>query len=94
LRRGIVRPQLLAGGVLVAAMGAGFLILEIPIVDVWSIPFVIGGAIMVVVSFFVPESAGPPQPPEGSRFCVFCMTPVPLASDRCPHCNGLQPKGA
>jgi len=88
-----MRPQLLAGGLLVVAMGAGFYILEIPIVDVWSLPFLAGGALMMVASFFLPESPGPLQPPEGFRFCVFCSTPVPLASDRCPHCNGLQPKG-
>ncbi len=87
-----MRPQLLVGGLLVALMGAGFYALQIPLVYFWSIPFVAGGAIMIVASFFLSESPGPPTPPEGFRFCVFCSTPVPLASDRCPQCDGLQPK--
>ncbi len=87
-----MRPQLLVGGLLVAIMGAGFYLLQIPFVYFWSVPFVVGGVIMVIGSFFLPESPGPPTPPEGFRFCVFCSTPVPLSSDRCPHCNGMQPK--
>ncbi len=87
-----MRSQLLIGGVLVAAMGAGFYALELPLVYFWSVPFVIGGAMMAIASFFLPPSAGPLKPPEGYRFCVFCSTPVPLAAERCPHCNGLQPK--
>jgi len=75
---------------LVAAMGAGFYVLQLPLVFFWSLPFIIGGAIMMVVSFFVAESLGPVQPPEGFRFCPFCSTPVPTGAERCPHCNGLQ----
>jgi len=85
-----MRPQLLVGGLLVAAMGAGFYVLQLPLVFFWSLPFIIGGAIMMVVSFFVAESLGPVQPPEGFRFCPFCSTPVPTGAERCPHCNGLQ----
>ncbi len=87
-----MRPQLFVGGVLVALMGAGFYILQLPFVFFWSIPFAIGGGIMVVASFFLPEGQGPVKPPEGFRFCAYCSTPVPLAADRGPHCNGVQPR--
>lgn len=89
-----MRPQLLAGGLLVAAMGAGFYVLPLPFVYFWSVPFVIGGALMAMASFFLPETSGPLQPPEGFRFCPFCSTPVPLGSERCPHCNGVQRREA
>jgi len=85
-----MRPQLLFGGLLVAAMGAGFYILELPFVYFWSLPFGIAGVIMVIIGFFAPEGQGPVQPPEGHRFCPFCLTPVQIGVERCPHCNGLQ----
>ena len=85
-----MRPQLLAGGLLVAAMGAGFYALQLPFVYFWSVPFLIGGGIMALGSFFLPESSGPVQPPEGFSFCPFCSTPVPLGAERCPHCDGVQ----
>ncbi len=72
--------------------GGGFYFLELPIVFVWAIPMVIAGAIMSGASLMIPEGRGPVQPPEGFRFCVFCTTPVPIGSERCPHCNGLQLK--
>ncbi len=87
-----MRPQLFAGGLLVALMGAGFYALQLPFVYYWSVPFVAGGILMVAVSFFMSESPGPLVPPEGFRFCVFCSAPVPVTSERCPHCNGVQPK--
>ena len=89
-----MRSQLLVGGLFVGLLGVGFYALQLPFVYFWSIPFGVGGVIMILVSFFLPESTGPLKPPEGFRFCVFCSTPVPLTSDRCPHCNGLQPKEA
>lgn len=73
-------------------MGAGFYLLELPLVYFWSVPFVIGGLLMMGVSYFLDEGAGPVQPPEGYRFCVFCSTPVLMGADRCTHCNGVQPK--
>jgi hypothetical protein len=88
-----MRPQLLVGGLFVGVMGLGFYVLELPLVYYWSIPFGLGGAIMIIASFFLPEAAGPLTPPEGFRFCVYCSSPVPLGSDRCAHCNGIQPKG-
>jgi hypothetical protein len=88
-----MRPQLLVGGLFVGILGLGFYVLELPLVYFWSIPFGIGGTIMIIASFFLPETSGPLVPPEGFRFCVFCSNPVPLNSDRCPHCNGIQPKG-
>ena len=87
-----MRPQLLVGGALVALMGAGFYVLQLPLVYFWSLPFAVGGGLMALASFFLSPTQGPVRPQEGFRFCVFCSTPVPLASDRCPHCNGLQPK--
>jgi hypothetical protein len=87
-----MRPQLFAGGLLVAVIGVSFYALQLPFVYFWSLPFVIGGGLMVAASFFVSASPGPITPPEGHRFCVFCSTPVPLSSERCPHCNGVQPK--
>ncbi len=89
-----MRPQLFLGGLLVAIMGGGFYALQLPLAYFWSIPFVIGGGIMIVVSLFLPESEGPVLPPEGFRFCAYCATPVPLASERCPHCDGVQPREA
>jgi hypothetical protein len=87
-----MRSQLFIGGILVAAMGVGFFALQLPILYFWGLPFAIGGAIMAIASFFLPESQGPVMPPEGYRFCVFCSTPVPLGAERCPHCNGVQPR--
>jgi len=49
---------------------------------------------MMIASLFLPETEGPVKPPEGFRFCVFCSTPVPVTAERCPHCNGVQPREA
>ena len=87
-----MRPQLFMGGLLIALMGAGFYVLQLPLVFFWSLPFAIGGALMMVASLFLPETQGPLRPPEGFRFCVFCTTPFPTGEERCPHCNGVQPK--
>lgn len=84
-----MRPDLFWGGVIVLLAGVGFYF--ILFLDV-SFPLAIGGAIMIAVSFFLPEGPGPIPPPAGFRFCVFCATPVPLSSNRCPRCNGLQPR--
>ena len=89
-----MRPQLVAGGLLVAAMGAGFYALGLPFVYFWSVPFLIAGALMAVVGMFASESPVPIRPPEGFRFCPFCSTPVPIGADRCPHCNGVQRREA
>jgi hypothetical protein len=89
-----MRPQLFVGGLLVALMGAGFFVLQLPLVFFWSLPFAVGGGIMMVASLFLPETLGPLKPPDGYRFCAFCSTPVPTSAERCPHCNGLQPKEA
>ncbi|MBI3840381.1 MAG: hypothetical protein HY297_00240 [Thaumarchaeota archaeon] len=87
-----MRPQLLFGGLLVGLMGAGFWALEIPLVYFWGPPFVIGGGLMALASFFMADRPGPVQPPPGFTFCVFCSSPVRIGSERCSHCNGLQPK--
>lgn len=87
-----MRPQLFAGGLLVALMGAVFYVLGLPFVYYWSIPFVVAGLVMVMASVFLPEGPAPLAPPEGYRFCVFCSTPVSIDEDRCPHCNGYQPR--
>jgi hypothetical protein len=88
-----LRPQLFGAGALVMILAAVLYVLEIPLVFFWSIPFAIGGAVMAVLSFFLPESSGPVEPPEGYRFCPFCSSPVKLDAKRCDHCNGVQPGG-
>ena len=88
-----MRPQLLGGGALVFIMGAGFYAFPLPLAYFWSVPFMVGGAVMAGASLFLPDREGPVLPPEGFRFCAYCSTPVPLDADRCPHCNGVQPKG-
>jgi hypothetical protein len=88
-----MRPQLLVGGLLVAAMGTGFYFLQLPFVYFWSLPFGVAGIIMVIISFLVPESEGPVLPPEGYRFCPFCSSPVKIGTERCPHCDGVQRTG-
>jgi hypothetical protein len=87
-----MRPQLLVGGLFVALLGAVFYILPLPLTYAWSVPLVVGGGLMCLASFLLSESPGPVKPPEGFRFCVYCSAQVPIASERCPHCNGLQPK--
>jgi hypothetical protein len=84
-----MRPQLFWGGAIVFLSGAGiYLVLLLDI----AVPLAVGGAIMIIASFFLPEKSVSIAPPDGFTFCVFCSTPVPLNSDRCPHCNGLQPR--
>ncbi|MDG6990805.1 MAG: hypothetical protein JRM99_05215 [Nitrososphaerota archaeon] len=87
-----MRPQLVAGGLMVGVIGAAFFVLEVPLAYFWSIPFMVGGLIMIVAGFFLPEGPAPLAPPEGYRFCVFCSTPVAEDAERCPHCNGHQPR--
>jgi len=87
-----MRPQLLFGGLLVALMGVGFYVLALPFAYFWSIPFGAAGVIMIAASFFLSETEGPVQPPEGFRFCPYCSTAVSLSAERCPHCNGVQPR--
>ena len=87
-----MRPQLLVGGLLVALMGAAFYVLEIPLVYFWSLPFALGGGVMMAASFFMEETQGPLRPPEGSKFCAFCTNLMPVGSNRCQVCNGLQPR--
>jgi hypothetical protein len=88
-----MRPELLAGGLLVMALGALLFVVALPFLYFWSIPFVVGGAFMAVASLFLAEGRGPVTPPPGYRFCVFCTAPVPENASRCPRCNGLQPTG-
>lgn len=87
-----MRSRLLISGMMTFALGLLLYILEIPLFFAWSIPFMIGGMIMALVSPFLRESEGPLQPPEGYTFCVFCSNLVKLGEERCNHCGGLQPK--
>jgi len=89
-----MRSQLLVAGSLIAFMGGIFYVLAVPLVYFWSLPFAIGGCLMVIASFFLPERTGRVEPPKGYRFCRFCSEPVPLGVERCPHCNGLQTQEA
>lgn len=86
-----MRSQLLFAGLLVIGLGFVFYVTALPLVFFWSFPFVLGGIVMVLASPFVKESEGHVEAPEGTSFCVFCTTPVPLEAERCPHCGGLQP---
>lgn len=87
-----MRSQLLASGLLVILLGVAFYVSYLPFVFYWSVPFVIGGIVMVLAGYLAPESSGPVQPPEGFRFCRYCSAQIPVASERCPHCNGVQAK--
>ncbi len=86
-----MRYQLLAAGLMTIGLGALFYVTALPLVFSWSLPFLIGGVVMLIASPLLKESEGPILPPEGYRFCVFCATPVPFGADRCQHCGGLQP---
>lgn len=87
-----MRPQLFAGGFLVTLIGVVFFVLVVPLAFYWSVPFIGGGLVMMAVSFFLPEGEAPLAPPEGHKFCIFCSTPIPADAERCPHCNGYQPR--
>jgi len=87
-----MRTQLFIGGLFVALLGGVFYAVPLPLFLAWSIPLAVGGGVMCLASVFMEESPGPVKPPEGFRFCVFCSTPVPTTSERCPQCNGLQPR--
>ena len=63
------------------------------VAPVFSIPFMVGGAVMILVSPLLKPSGLPVLPPEGYRFCIFCSNPVLLTAGRCDRCNGVQPKG-
>ena len=65
---------------------------ELSPLSVWGIFSVVTGLAVAGISLLVRPGSDPIEPPEGHRFCVFCSTPVPIGSARCPHCNGLQPK--
>ena len=75
-----------------AALGLGilFYLLEIPIVFLWSFPFMAGGLIFILIGLLVKESELI-ELPAGERFCPFCSSSVFLGMERCENCNGLQP---
>lgn len=86
-----MRTQLLAAGLFVIVVGAVFYVVPLPLTFAWSLPLLVAGGLMCLASFFMSESPGPVKPPAGFRFCVFCSALVPMGSERCDHCNGLQP---
>lgn len=86
-----MRSQLFAAGAFSLGLGVFFYVFALPIVFAWSLPFVLSGAFMMLVSPFLKESEGPVRPPEGFQFCVFCSTLVPVGAERCSHCGGRQP---
>ncbi|MBI3859978.1 MAG: hypothetical protein HY296_07075 [Thaumarchaeota archaeon] len=63
------------------------------ITPVFSVPFIIGGAVMIAVSPLLKPSELPIPPSEGYKYCVFCSKTIPTGSQRCDRCNGIQPKG-
>ncbi len=86
-----MRSQLLVAGAFSVGLGVLLDVTALPVVSAWSVPLIVGGGLMAVVSPFIRESEGPIAPPEGHRFCAFCSTPVPLDAERCGHCGGRQP---
>ena len=86
-----MRSQLFVAGVIIGGTGVASYVLQIPLMELWSIPFMAGGGLMIVASLFLSESHGPVQPPEGYRFCAYCGNPVKLDQARCERCNGVQP---
>jgi hypothetical protein len=85
-----MRPQLLVGGLFTALLGA--LLYFIGLFAAMGVVFIAGGAVMGAAGLVASEGGLHVSPPEGHSFCVFCSTPVPLEAERCPRCNGLQPK--
>lgn len=85
-----MRPQLLVSGLLVMLPGAVCHFLGIPLVYFWSLPLLVGGALMAIASLFMSESPGLVPPPEGYHFCRFCSRLVPVQAEGHPSCNGLQ----
>ena len=65
---------------------------ELSPLSAWGIFSIVIGLAIAGLSILLKPGKGPIEPPEGHRFCLFCSTPVPNESERCPHCNGLQPK--
>ena len=62
------------------------------VAPVFSIPFIVGGAAMVVVSPFLGPGQLPVLAPDGFRYCVFCSNLVRADAARCDRCNGVQPR--
>jgi len=58
----------------------------------WGIVFIAAGLALAGLSPLAKEREGKVEPPPGTKFCVFCRAPVPLADYRCPSCNGVQPR--
>jgi hypothetical protein len=85
-----MRSSLVLTGIIIAVLGLALYVLELPFAYLWSFPFMVGGVVFVLAGFFLKESEGQVEPPEGYKFCRFCNTPVLLTADRCDHCNGLQ----
>gem|GEM_PF-3859848 len=86
-----MRPQLLAGGLIVPQHGTTFCLLPLLLADALSIPLALGGGPACPASFFVSRSPGLVELSEESRFCAICSTQVPNTSERCLHGNGLRP---
>ncbi len=60
--------------------------------DTWGGISVAAGGLLIAMSFVVKERKGVIEAPPGHRFCPFCSNPVALGEERCPVCNGQQPK--
>ena len=58
---------------------------------VFSVPFIVAGAGMILASPFLKPSDLPVKPPPGFKFCLFCSTAIPEDAKRCPKCDGVQP---
>ncbi len=58
----------------------------------WGGVTLAAGLVLAGIGLIAKEREGAIEPPAGHRFCPFCSTPVPLTAERCPQCNGVQPK--
>ncbi len=61
-------------------------------ITTWGALTIAAGLVLAGAGVVAKEKEGRVEPPMGTKFCVYCSTPVPLAAERCPNCNGLQPK--
>ena len=57
----------------------------------WGVLTITAGAVLAGVGAVSKERVGV-EPPAGHRFCAYCSAPVPLTAERCPECNGVQPR--
>ncbi|MDA4117860.1 MAG: hypothetical protein OK455_05895 [Thaumarchaeota archaeon] len=86
-----MRASLVVSGGIIALTGV---VLFVTLAgDAW-LALTAGGVVVLVSGFILQDIEDRVEPPPGYRFCPFCSTPVLIGSERCDHCNGLQPEVA